>query len=66
MLCFGFFFSPFFSFFLPLLLQAICKNVEHFLRASGVCMLFMCEPERKIKGKSKGMLTSGSYHPQVK
>ena len=67
-LCFRvvFFFFLFFSFLFPLLLQGIHKNMEYFLWASGVYILFMCEPERKIKGRSKAMLTSGSHHPQVK
>ncbi|KAI4531855.1 hypothetical protein MG293_018369 [Ovis ammon polii] len=44
--------------------SGIHKNMEYFLWASGVCILFMCEPERKIKGRSKAVLTSGSHHPQ--
>ncbi|KAI4551676.1 hypothetical protein MJT46_017928 [Ovis ammon polii x Ovis aries] len=45
--------------------SGIHKNMEYFLWASGVCILFMCEPERKIKGRSKAVLTSGSHHPQA-
>lgn len=48
MLCFRVFF--FFSFFSSLLLQGIHKTWESF--GPGVCILFMCEPERKIKGRS--------------